>query len=75
MSDIPAAPITRSLGPFMEIIDYGGFYRIRNSKSKGLLGMIEFHHPWNQFVFTPSPGTLFSYECLEEIAKFLREVP
>lgn len=31
------------------------------------LGVISWYGPWRQYVFTPEPGTLYSWGCLADI--------
>lgn len=41
-------------------------------KSKAnYLGEIKWYSGWRQYVFYPYRGTLYNYECLDEISKFL----
>lgn len=45
-----------------------------NNKSGDRLGIVLFYKDWNQFVYSPSDGSIYSADCLEDIAEFLREL-
>lgn len=36
-----------------------------------LLGVVEWYPRWRQFIFEPAPSTVFSHDCLLDIADFL----
>ena len=37
------------------------------------LGIIQWYEAWRQYTFDPAPGTTFNAECLEDLARFLRD--
>ena len=52
-------------------------FAVRKNDDTGLahcLGLIKFSGAWRQYVFEPDQETMWSAGCLEEIAKFLKEV-
>jgi hypothetical protein len=49
-------------------------YVCLNKKSGGILGFIEWYLEWNQYVLVPdSEMIVFSAECLDHIAHFIRQ--
>jgi hypothetical protein len=40
---------------------------VRNKKSGGTLGYIEWYGPWRQYCFFPEGDTVFNRTCLDEI--------
>lgn len=39
------------------------------------LGFLEYHYPWKQWQFVPSPETAFTTDCLRDIASFIGQLP
>lgn len=48
------------------------WYRVSNNNDGGPLGALEYYKPWRQWCFVPSPGTVFSTDCLEDIQNFIQ---
>ncbi len=47
-------------------------YKIINTKSEGELGILFYHKPWKQYVFTQSQqGVIFNKSCLLDIIDFI----
>lgn len=44
---------------------------VRNKTSASLLGKFIWYGSWRQYIFEPSPGTIFNHVCLLEIIKAL----
>ena len=47
---------------------------IYNRKHKNKLGEITFTKDWKRFVFVPQPETIWSSDCLRDIADFLDQL-
>ena len=46
-------------------------YAVLSARHGDRLGRISWYGPWRQYVFTPSPGSIWSDGCLREVAAFL----
>jgi len=46
-------------------------YEIRSASSGALLGTIAWYAPWRQFTFAPAPDTIWSMDCLTDVADAL----
>lgn len=47
-------------------------YQIVNNKNKGVLGVLYYHKPWNQYVFSQyEEEIIFNNECLKDIVDFM----
>ena len=42
------------------------------SQDKDNLGYIKFRGAWRQYVFEPTIGTFWNYNCLDQISEFLK---
>lgn len=61
----------RRLGRFLTAQPLAdGCWRVVN-RHKQVLGVVEHEHRWSEYVFEPTPGAVFSHECLRELAGFL----
>ena len=47
----------------------------KNKKSGRVLAGIERHHKWNKICFYPNADTVFSSDCLRDIADFIDSRP
>jgi hypothetical protein len=47
----------------------------RNHQDGVILGWVEHHKPWKQYVFAPRDGTMiFSVSCLQDIIHFIGQL-
>lgn len=46
----------------------------RNRKQKGNLGQVEWYGLWRRWIFVPGDGTVFSSDCLTDIADFMNQL-
>lgn len=46
-------------------------YLVSSNHSGDILGEIKWYAPWRRYVFHPKEETLYSHDCLEEIAQFI----
>ena len=50
-------------------------WEIKNNKSKGTLGYIEYYPTWKQYVFTTETTTaVFNISCLLDIVDFIKQL-
>lgn len=65
----------RKLGKFM-VADQrpGGHWHVKSKSGGAFLGTIEIERRWRQFVFVPSVNSMFSWDCLRDLALFLDEL-
>ena len=47
---------------------------VRAKKDKQILGRIEYYPRWKQFIFAPTAGTAWSWDCLADIEAKLKEL-
>jgi len=47
-------------------------YVLRNNRSGVGLGTIEWYGPWRQYCFIPMAGTVWSADCLKDVATAIR---
>jgi hypothetical protein len=61
---------------FEEIQEWNGAkaWACRNNKSKDLLGRIMYYPPWHQYVYAPNGSIALSFDCLGDIADFLKQI-
>lgn len=45
-----------------------------NKKSNCLLGTVEWYSPWKRYCFFPRDETVYSSDCLLDIANFLEQL-
>ncbi len=50
------------------------YYMVFSLHNKGELGLIEYYPRWQEYVFRPNPGTIFSQDCLDDISDFIRNL-
>ena len=46
-------------------------YTVNTKKDSISIGLIEYYSRWKQYCFFPLDRTVFSYECLQDIAAFI----
>jgi len=59
---------------FIEFVSHSAFPEVwvcRNKRDKGILGGVEWYPQWKQFTFSASESSVFSADCLRDIADFL----
>jgi hypothetical protein len=49
-------------------------YLIHNKKSGECLGQIYYYSRWKQYIFEPKGNTIYSSDCLLDIATFIKEL-
>lgn len=49
-------------------------YVVTNNRSGGTIGVIKWFGRWRQYVFFPSPETIYSRGCLRDIADFMESL-
>ena len=49
-------------------------YIVRSKRNNDVLGIINYNKKWKQFVFEPEAWVMFSWDCLEDISKWLKEL-
>lgn len=49
-------------------------FRVDSAVDGTLLGFVQWRSGWRRYVFHPQLGTVFDFECLEELAGKLREL-
>lgn len=49
-------------------------YVVNNIKSGCMLGMIRWHGPWRQYIFSPVAETIFNMDCMRYIIDFIKEL-
>jgi len=49
-------------------------WAVMSKSSQNQLGMVEWYGAWRQYVFMPSPSSLWSSGCLEDVRAFLVKV-
>ena len=47
-------------------------YLVRSKSDRSVLGRIYWWFAWRQYVFAPSPSTLWSNGCLDEVQTFIK---
>ena len=47
---------------------------IRSKRGAGILGGVEWYQPWRQYVATFSDRTVWSDDCLADVATFMRQL-
>lgn len=47
-------------------------WEVLSTSSGALLGCIAWYGRWRQYVFVPSPDTIFNPDCLDTISAFIR---
>lgn len=62
-----------------EVVDVGSkrktkVYNVVSIEYGTILGRIHWHWPWRQYVFEPSPNTIWSRGCQEEVTNFLEKL-
>ena len=62
------------LGRFMYADEIGDVWGVFNRRSDNLLAYVEWETSWKQWVLHSSDLVVFSADCLEEIAQFLRRL-
>ena len=60
-----------SLGRFMHAQTRGDKWALHNKSSGDLLGLLEYHPSWRQWVWETRAECIFSADCLQGIVKFL----
>ena len=48
-------------------------WQVANKQSGDVLGLVSWYGPWRQYCFDPHEGTVYSAECLRDIATFCQE--
>lgn len=46
-------------------------FSVRAKKNGAELGKIGWYKPWNQMAFSPTPQTIWSNNCLRDVAKYM----
>lgn len=59
---------------FSKLSDDPEVWTCDNNRSQMSLGYIERYKPWRQMCFHPYAGTVFSDECLKDIAHFIGQL-
>ena len=49
-------------------------YLVLSKSDRSVLGRILWERGWRQYVFRPSPNTIWSTGCLEEVQTFITEL-
>lgn len=50
------------------------FYQCKNNKSGDNLGFVEYDRRWKLHTFNPSPHTVFSVSCMQDIIHFIGQL-
>lgn len=58
---------------FREISDTGKTktWRVDNTRDGSYLGIVRWHGPWRKYVLFPQPDTIWSPDCLADVAGFI----
>jgi len=48
-------------------------WEVRSKSQDSRLGRVRWWSPWWQYIFIPEPGTLYSSDCMRDIAAFCEE--
>ena len=68
----------RSFISFVLLSDRGRtkIYNVVSRSSGVPLGQVRWHSPWRRYIFAPapSPGTIWSKECLEDVTTFIGQL-
>lgn len=49
---------------------FTGVWTVFNKRDGEALGLVQWFSRWRCYIFCPEPGTVFSNECLEDLADF-----
>ena len=49
-------------------------YVVKSNHSDAILGLINWHSPWRQYVLETSNDIIWSWDCLQEASKFIKEL-
>jgi len=61
---------------FKEVMPHpGGVFLISNKRFGDVLGHIEWYAPWRRYVVAFQEDTVWSQDCLADVAEFLRSLP
>ena len=58
---------------FESIDTLPGVIAVRSNSSNGVLGRVQWYPAWHQCVFAPEAETVYSQDCLMDIAAFCEE--
>lgn len=64
----------RKVGKFMFATQMPAGHWTVSSKNGAFLGTIELEPKWRQFVLVPSVNSMFSWDCLRDLALFLDDL-
>lgn len=58
---------------FTEIADTGKtkIWSVDNTNDGSHIGQVKWHGPWRKYVLRPASNTIWSPDCLAEVAKFI----
>ena len=62
------------MSKFLEFVDNNPDVLVLTKKRKGYLGQIKYYLKWKQFIFEPNSYTIYSNECLRDIADELTKL-
>lgn len=63
---------------YVHFVDMSGdeyqYWNCVNTKHGDILGFVAIYDPWNQWCYFPGEDVVYSSECLDDIADFLRQL-
>lgn len=56
----------------LEFVDEGDYWQVWNNNSE-LLGNIQYHEEWKEFVWEQYQDMIMSEDCLDQVLKFMKK--
>jgi hypothetical protein len=54
-----------------EVFNKKPVYRIYNNRTKAHLGILSWHPPWKEYVFSSQPECIFNNSCMRDVLDFI----